>query len=229
MAGGKVSPRQKMINMMYLVLTALLALNVSKEILKSFHLFEKSFDNAAKNIDAKNEATMGALLKSAEEKPLKTKPYLDRAKKAEGIASDFMKYVDGLISNTEEMYGGAEARNEEGELLAADQMEQHANYFGEENENHGVELQAKINETREALLDILKPDPTDSFYNIKDNKVYDNALASCQLWAKDAEGGVSQSSWVSENLVHVPAAGLMAIFSRLKNDAKTLEAEVLEQ
>ena len=35
MAGGKMSPRQKMINMMYLVLMALLALNVSKEILKS--------------------------------------------------------------------------------------------------------------------------------------------------------------------------------------------------
>jgi hypothetical protein len=36
MASGKLSPRQKMINMMYLVLTALLALNVSKEILEAF-------------------------------------------------------------------------------------------------------------------------------------------------------------------------------------------------
>ena len=36
MAGGNLSPRQKMINMMYLVLTALLALNVSKEVLNSF-------------------------------------------------------------------------------------------------------------------------------------------------------------------------------------------------
>ena len=36
MASGKLSPRQKMINMMYLVLTALLALNVSKEVLNSF-------------------------------------------------------------------------------------------------------------------------------------------------------------------------------------------------
>ena len=49
MAGGKLSPRQKMINMMYLVLMALLALNVSKEILKSFHLFEQSFNNAEDN------------------------------------------------------------------------------------------------------------------------------------------------------------------------------------
>ena len=43
MASGKLSPRQKMINMMYLVLTALLALNVSKEVLNSFSkLIEES-------------------------------------------------------------------------------------------------------------------------------------------------------------------------------------------
>ncbi len=42
MAGGKVSPRQKMINMMYLVLTALLALNVTKEILLAFTVIDNS-------------------------------------------------------------------------------------------------------------------------------------------------------------------------------------------
>ena len=97
MAGGKASPRQKMINMMYLVLMALLALNVSKEILKSFHLFEQSFNNAALNIDAKNKATLSALQKSSDEKPLKTKPYIERARKTQTIANDFIKYVDNLI------------------------------------------------------------------------------------------------------------------------------------
>lgn len=64
-----MSPRQKMINMMYLVLMALLALNVSKEILKSFHLFEQSFNNAADAIDRKNTTTLGALQKQMDEKP----------------------------------------------------------------------------------------------------------------------------------------------------------------
>ena len=58
MAGGKLSPRQKMINMMYLVLTALLALNVSKEILKSFHLMEVSFNKASENLDGKIKGQM---------------------------------------------------------------------------------------------------------------------------------------------------------------------------
>ena len=50
MAGGKQSPRQKMINMMYLVLTALLALNVSKDILKAFQKVEGSLSQAVENI-----------------------------------------------------------------------------------------------------------------------------------------------------------------------------------
>ena len=67
MAGGKVSARQKMINMMYLVLTALLALNVSKEIIKAFNLIENSLDNSTKNIVQKNTAVLGSLVKTASE------------------------------------------------------------------------------------------------------------------------------------------------------------------
>ena len=53
MAGGKLSPRQRMINMMYLVLMALLALNVSNEVLKAFHLLEISFDQNKNNLQSK--------------------------------------------------------------------------------------------------------------------------------------------------------------------------------
>ncbi len=38
MAGGKLTPRQKMINLMYLVFIAMLALNMSKEVLSAFGL-----------------------------------------------------------------------------------------------------------------------------------------------------------------------------------------------
>ena len=61
MSGGNVSPRQKMINMMYLVLTALLALNVSAEILKAFHLVEVSMDKAGDNIESKNKNILASI------------------------------------------------------------------------------------------------------------------------------------------------------------------------
>ena len=54
MSGGSLSPRQKMIGMMYLVLTALLALNVSKDILDAFVLINTSLDNTIINYEEKN-------------------------------------------------------------------------------------------------------------------------------------------------------------------------------
>jgi hypothetical protein len=47
MAGGKETPRQKMVGMMYLVLTALLALNVSKSILDAFVAIEENTQKSA--------------------------------------------------------------------------------------------------------------------------------------------------------------------------------------
>ncbi|MBT6236426.1 MAG: gliding motility protein GldM [Bacteroidetes bacterium] len=232
--GGKMSPRQKMINMMYLVLMALLALNVSEEILDSFHLFEVSFNRAATNIDAKNDATMSALQAQLDEKPAKTKPFMDRALQAKKIADDFVKYVDDVKLDIEKLYGGGDAKearvdgDPKGKLVAADQMEKHANYFV--NEKHGVEFQNRINKTRTDLLALLKPDDSDSLFTITDLKVYKEVEDACQLVADDPEGdGPKKATWVSQNLEHVPASGLMAIFSRIKNDAKTLEADVLEK
>ncbi|MFZ5554894.1 MAG: GldM family protein [Bacteroidota bacterium] len=58
MAGGKETPRQKMIGMMYLVLTALLALNVSKEIINAFVKLDDKLLESNKVLNAKSEATL---------------------------------------------------------------------------------------------------------------------------------------------------------------------------
>ena len=232
MAGAKLSPRQKMINMMYLVLIALLAMNVSKEILKSFFYMERSFISAASNIDEKNSNTMAAFEKKMEENSLKTRPYYERAQEAESITTEFIAYIDDLIKKTEEFYGGRE--ESEGAtgltpLLAPDQMESHARYFAEiENGKNGKELMSRINNTRDALLELLKPDPSDTLIKIEGLDLYNSALNACQLHAENEEGKKSdKGGWIAENLEHNPAAGLMALFARIKNDAKTLESDVL--
>jgi len=101
MASGKLSPRQKMINMMYLVLIALLALNVSKDILKAFHMFDMSFVNANKNTDAKNDATMNIFRANMEDdaKKAKTKPVYDKALEIQKISKEFNDYVANIKAN----------------------------------------------------------------------------------------------------------------------------------
>src|SRR6266481_6738208 len=54
-------PRQKMINMMYLVLTALLALNVSAEILNAFKTVNKSLENTNTTVNKSTETIMKSL------------------------------------------------------------------------------------------------------------------------------------------------------------------------
>jgi hypothetical protein len=79
MAGGNLSPRQKMINMMYLVLTALLALNVSKEVLNSFFEVNKGITRTTINFNAKNGETYAAFDAAAELNPVKAGLFREQA------------------------------------------------------------------------------------------------------------------------------------------------------
>jgi gliding motility-associated protein GldM len=68
MAGGNETPRQKMIGMMYLVLTALLALNVSTTVLDKFAFINQSLEQANGETSTRNSQTLSGMTKSVEEK-----------------------------------------------------------------------------------------------------------------------------------------------------------------
>ena len=69
MAGGKLTPRQKMINLMYLVFIAMLAMNMSKEVLSAFGLMNEKFEASNTSSLKSNEQSLAALdLKAKENK-----------------------------------------------------------------------------------------------------------------------------------------------------------------
>ena len=92
MAGGKVSPRQKMINMMYLVLTALLALNVTKEILLAFTVIDNSLKKSTANIEVKTVQMVSQLQKISGDNQA-AKAALGYCKDANKTTSEFIKNV----------------------------------------------------------------------------------------------------------------------------------------
>jgi gliding motility-associated protein GldM len=79
MAGNNLSPRQKMIGMMYLVLTALLALNVSKEVLNAFQNVNGGIVRTTENFNSKNAEVYNQFLIAAETNPAKAGPWKDKA------------------------------------------------------------------------------------------------------------------------------------------------------
>ena len=94
MAGGKLSPRQKMINMMYLVLTALLALNVTKEVINAFVTINESVVLSNENIDKKNQNTYAAFAQAMSVDGAK---YADVNKRAENVrkgSKELNKFID---------------------------------------------------------------------------------------------------------------------------------------
>ncbi len=95
MAGGKQTPRQKMINLMYLVFIAMLALNMSKEVLSAFGLLNDKIAEANVTSDIRNQAFMAGLAEKASEQPAKYGPIQEKAKKVNELASD----LDGYIAN----------------------------------------------------------------------------------------------------------------------------------
>ncbi|MFT7101534.1 MAG: gliding motility-associated protein GldM [Bacteroidia bacterium] len=96
MSGGKETPRQKMIGMMYLVLTALLALNVSKEILNSFILINDSLIVTNKNFESKNESQYDAFKAALLNDQKKVKKWYD-------MAIDVQNSSEGVVDHIEEL------------------------------------------------------------------------------------------------------------------------------
>ena len=105
MAGGKETPRQKMIGLMYLVLTALLALNVSKQILDAFVAIEDNIQRGSVTQYDRGENAKGSLIEelasvtkdeAGRAKAAKIKKYLGMIEKIDINVGEFIKYVDDL-------------------------------------------------------------------------------------------------------------------------------------
>ena len=98
MAGLPRDPRQKMINVMYLVLTAILALNVSNEVINAFKVVDKSLIISNTNISASNNTLYKSLEEKLTEPQSKEKAAIwePKAMTAKQISANMMTYIDSL-------------------------------------------------------------------------------------------------------------------------------------
>ena len=152
MAGGKETARQKMIGIMYLVLLAMLALNVSDLVLKAFRNINDSLNTSKENVG--NNITQ--LLKNYENTKAKESEdnllKLNRAKEAQKIGEDLIKYIDDLQKKI-----AADGFDENGDLEQKNNLDIGQNIMGSDTEKkEGIKLQAKINETGKKLASLSK-------------------------------------------------------------------------
>ncbi|MFI5221381.1 MAG: gliding motility protein GldM [Bacteroidia bacterium] len=217
MAGANLSPRQKMINMMYLVLTALLALNVSAEILKAFHMVEQSMNTATVNIDTKNDESYASIAKHVRDFPNDSNAkyvVLPGATKVRKIADELIKYIEEMQNLLIKRVGGRKEPmpgEKEGEIEKADDIEDHANYLI--NQGHGKELKEEINKRVAEMIACAGKTPV----AIKND-----------IDTRDPQNGSGQT-WESYAFEHTPISAVSTLMAKFQNDVKNVEARVLDE
>jgi gliding motility-associated protein GldM len=213
-------PRQQMINMMYLVLTALLALNVSAEVLNAFKLVKDGLQTSNEAVEGKNQLTMDAFANASD--PVKAKPFFDDAKNVRQMTTDFISYIEEIEKGLIDKSGGYE--------LADSSLKGKKNYDVPTRvmviEKKGFELQDKIQDLKQKLVSL----PTLNGLPEADKA---NLLNSLTLNAdfdpnNKAAKRLGKKSWAEYNFDHVPLIAVVTLLEKYKSDAKNSESAILD-
>ncbi len=213
-------PRQKMINMMYLVLTALLALNVSNEILNAFKTVNNSLNTASSMVEKKNVDIFKSFQKKLEDPKTKEKAeiWMPKAQKAKALSDDLYAFIDGLKLELKQEAGlklvdGVEDYKED-DLEAATRLlvENAPNGKGK-----GKILFDKLKKYKEDLLAI---DP-------------DVAKEIGPTLPLDLTPPPTKNNAVKDDMAYLyfhmtPTIAAITILSKFQNDIKNSEAQVVE-
>ncbi|RBQ10327.1 gliding motility protein GldM [Pedobacter miscanthi] len=212
MAGGKETTRQRMINIMYLVLLAMLALNVSDTILDAFKNINDSLDTSKNNVNTSINQLFSAFENSKlKEEPARAQPIYEKAKQAKATADELNNYIEGIKKQFTQAGDGIDP--ETGDLVNRSNQDIAQNIMI--NQKEADKLKEKINATREKLISLLDP--------------ADRANVSFSLEAKDPERkrkGNWQETYFGEG---TPLTAAMTILTKLQTDTKNAEAEVVKK
>ena len=108
-ANNPNSPRQKMINLMYLVFIAMMALNVSSEVLDGFELVEGSLRTSIDNTSTRNEIVTEELKAYYQTNPEKVREWYEKGTKVKEASDSLYNYVQDLKVRIAQIADGKDA------------------------------------------------------------------------------------------------------------------------
>lgn len=202
-------PRQLMINIMYLVLTALLALNVSAEIFNAFKVVEKGLKKSNTVLDENNSHLPPEIAKLARKKD-ELATYAERTKPVQELSSEFSAYVDEIVNHMIQETGGY---LEDGTVKGYKNKDVTTRYLV--NEGKGSELEERLIGLEEKFLEYVDPED-------RERMASELNIEIDEAW-KDSD----KKSWADFNFRQMPLLATMPIFEKIKNDVKSAESSIL--
>jgi gliding motility-associated protein GldM len=214
MAGGKETPRQRMIGILYLVLLGLVALNVPDSLLDAFKNITNSLDTSRKNVTTGIDNTYSAFEKTKlKEQPERAKPVYDRAKQASKIAEELNTYIESLKANLIQEGGGIDTTI--GDVKGRDNLDISPRIMIAD-KNADV-LRQKIDATRQKLIALL-PEK-------------DRAGVNFSLNALDPpKGKEGKKTWQQAYFGDgIPLGATLTTLAKIQADNKNAENEVVKK
>jgi hypothetical protein len=209
----KVSPRQKMINLMYVVLMAMLALNVSSDVLKGFVLVDEKLTLSTENSARVNEEVYKRFEQQYQANPTKVKVWYDKAQEVRGMTDSLYTMLEDLKLSIVKKSDGKDAdvrniRNKE-DLEAATQV------MLAPGTGRGEELFDAIEGYRERIVAMLA------------NGAQRELVASNLNTEVPMDARVMGKNWQEYMFESMPTAAAVTLLTKLQNDIRYAEGQVL--
>lgn len=210
---ARMSPRQKMINLMYIVLTAMLALNVSSDVLNGFTLVEDGLKRTNSNVSDRNAALYMQLEEFTRQNPQKGKPWLDKAADVRRQTLSLYKYIDSLKLAIVRDADGVDGKVDN--ILNQDNLEASSKVMV--TYENGAKLERRLAAYRKYIAAYIA-DP-------KKQAAIQKALATEPVLQK---GSMIKVPWVSGMFENMPVVASVTLLSKLQNDLLFAEGEALQ-
>lgn len=217
MAGGKLTPRQKMINLMYLVFIAMLALNMSKEVLTAFGNFNEKFTESNTLTDRSNEKLIATLNLKASDEPAKFGTPAKLAGNVSSVSKEFIKFLESVKSEVTEGFE-IDPKTSKLPFEAMDKSTIDEKWFqGDGYSPRGTEIVTKINNYVSDIKKILGNDVKYLPFITTLEKRFSTANI------KDREG-VSKK-FLDYKCKTFPAVSTLTFLTSMQNDVKNTESD----
>lgn len=215
MAGGKQTPRQKMINLMYLVFIAMMALNMSKEVLRAFGLIDESLTMANESFVEKNNAAVNNLQQKAKDSPDQFEETGELATSVASLTNTYFSYLGDLKAELKKTVDDPSNY----ETMDKSSYLDEKMISGGKLTKAGKEFMSQMQTYHDGMLDLLGDNVTYSRISAAIDEKFNGENI------KDSEGVVKK--YIEYHFIGYPLVSSITKLSAMQNDIKVYENELL--
>ena len=206
-----VSPRQKMINLMYVVLMAMLALNVSSEVLDGFTIVGDSLKRTTMNASRENQSIYNAFEEQMQQNPTKVRVWYNKAQEVQRLSDSLYLFTEDLKKAIIREADGKDANKDS--LRNKEDLEAAAQVMLAPGTGKGQDLWLAINNYRSRMSEMVD--------DLQKKAAIQNNLST------DVPKSSAKKRWTEYMFESMPAISAVTMLTKLQSDIRYAEGEVL--